>query len=410
MSLPSAPSDARERLLRGLFSSAGRADPYPWYARLRNGPSVWRSDSGAVIVSSFEGAAAVVQDPAFAVKDAKWFDVNRPGWRARPGTRLFCSSMLFADGPGHQRVRSVVSAALAPRRMRDLERRIHDLAVRQLDALADHSAHEVVDLRRHFTLSVPLQVACALIGVPPDDGEVVHSWVQPLLALLDPVVNVRSLRHCDAAAVSLAAYLSDLLDARCAQGRPDLATDVARAWSEGRLGRDEAEAALFLAAAAAFETTAVLLENAVSAVCDLPEWIPEITHRPGTAVAAVNETLRYDPPVQLFTRVVREEAVIGGLRLLPGEEVLVLLAAAQRDPARFAHPDDFDLRRPPCGVLSFGGGAHYCLGAALARLEARILLPALLRRFPRLQPAGTPTGNGRITMRGRTDFPVTLAP
>ncbi|WP_329575722.1 cytochrome P450 [Kitasatospora sp. NBC_01250] len=409
--MPTSTSLGPDSLLRRMFSPTGRTDPYPWYAQLRECAPVHRTATGTYVFSRYADAASIARDPAFAVKDAAWFDAHTPHWRSSAGMRLFGAAMLFCNGSDHLRVRKVMSAAFTPQRLHELEHLVRGITGQRLEALGRLAADgRCVDLHALLTLPLPLAVACTLTGVPAQDSGWVYELVQPLLALLDPYVDTRALERCDTAAAALRPYLSALLAERRRRPGDDLASQLARAQAAGRLTQDESEAALTLAMAAGFETTTVLLDHAISALMADPGQSAAVAEDPRAAAAAVEETLRHDPPVQLFTRIARRDTAVGDLPVKAGQEVLVLLAAAHRDPERFPEPDAFDLRRDTGQLLSFGGGAHYCLGAVLARMEARVILPALFRRFPGLRAAGPPQSNHRITMRGWTTLPVTLGP
>jgi cytochrome P450 len=390
-----------ERVLRRLFSPTGRVDPYPWLTQLREHHPVHRTANGVLVFSRYADVAAITRDPAFAVKDSGWLDEHLPAWRDHPGMRLFFSCMVFHNGQSHQRLRVAMSAAFTPARLRTLREVVLASAEHHLDALAGTAE---ADVHHQFTLPVTQATVCGLVGVSDVEGARLYELVQPILALLDPFTDSRATARADEAALELRPRLDALVAARRQRPRDDLASAVAM------LSDDEAAAALTLALAAGFDTTVTLLDNAIRALMAFPDQMAAVASDDAVADAAITETLRYDPPLQLITRVVCHETTVGGVRLEAGQEVIALLAAAHRDPERFPDPDTFVLDRPGTPLLSFGGGPHYCLGARLARLEAVLVLPALLRRFPHLTPAGRPRGNNRATVRGWTSLPVALNP
>ena len=378
-------------ILRRLFLPAGRRDPYPWLARLREHHPVHRTASGVHVFSRYADVLAITRDPAFAVKDETWFDEHVPSWRDSPGMRLFYPSMVFHNGPSHQRLRRAMSAAFVPARLAALRQMVARTTERLLDLLMPET-----DLHQEFTLAVTRTTVCALIGVPDQDGVRLYDLVQPLLALLDPVVDSRAITRADEAASELRPLLDELVADRRREPREDLASFVAV------LTDDEAAAALTLALAAGFDTTVTLLDNAIRA-------LPAQHRRTAPVDAVITETLRYDPPLQLITRVVKENTAVGGVQLSTGDEVMALIAAAHRDPEHFPDPDAFLLNRPATALLSFGGGPHYCVGAQLAKLAASVVLPALLQRFPHLTLTGPPRANDRATVRGWTSLPARLS-
>lgn len=365
------------------------------------------ADAGVHVFTRYADVAEILRDPVFAAKDPAWFDAHLPGWRDSAGMRLFGTSALFRNGQEHGRLRKAMSVAFSPARLHVLRQVVADRTDRCLGAL-DEAADggEAVDVHGGLTLPVTRATACALIGAPESDGPLLHELVEPLLRLLELVIGPREVARCDAAAYRLRPYLDRLVAERRREPRDDLASAV------GHLDDDEAAAALTLALAAGFETTATLLDTAIAALLRDPglRSSPEWTTEPGTVEAVLDEALRITPPVQMFSRIAQRDATVGGVRVAAGQEVLGLVAAAHRDPERFPAPDRFRVDRPPERLLAFGGGAHYCLGARLARLEAAIVLPALFRRFPGLRPGGLPTDSGRLSLCGWTELPVVARP
>jgi cytochrome P450 len=400
---------AADALLRRALSPDSR-DPYRWLARLRAAHPVHRTAAGTWVFSRHADVRAITRDPALAVKDAAWFDERVPGWRDHPGTRLFYSCLVFRNGADHRRLRTVMAAAFTPARLAPATGAARREAISRAGALAASADGAAADLRERFTVPVACAAICALIGVPRTDGRWLHALAQPFLALLDPLAGPRAADQADRAAADLLPYLAALVAGRRDRPRDDLATLVAA------LSDDEAASALTLALAAGFDTTATLLDTAIAALLARPAQAGAVAvsarngTRAGEAVvneAVVNEALRYDTPVALITRVARRGTVIGGTPIAAGEEVMALLAAAHRDPARFPGPDAFDPGRGTGPLLSFGGGPHYCLGAQLARQVAAQAIPELLGRCPGLALGPPPQGNERVTLRGYRTLPVT---
>ncbi|MEW2373926.1 cytochrome P450 [Streptomyces sp. NPDC006656] len=360
-------------------------------------------DQRGVVFSRFADVSMIAQHPAFEVKSADWFDTHLPGWRQSPGMRLFATSLMFHNGASHQRLRKVMAPALRPARLRELAATVRSAIERLLDRLGALPHGDVVDLHALFTLPVTLSTGCALVGLPEEDGPFVYEQVQPLLSLLDPGAGVATLVRANRAANLLRPYLERLIAERRARPADDLASLVAVG-----LDTDEAASALSLALAATFDTTTTLLDHAIAALLTAPERAAVASGQAAAVDAAISEALRLAPPVHLITRVARQEMTVGGVRVAAGQEVTALIAAAQRDPQRYPEPDAFRPGRTAGRLLAFGGGAHYCLGAQLARLEASLVLPAVLRRFPRMAAAGPPRPNGHITLRGCMELPVVL--
>ncbi|WP_331725980.1 cytochrome P450 [Streptomyces sp. NBC_01012] len=354
----------------------------------------------------YADVSVIALDDAFVVKDADWFDARLPGWRQSAGMRLFGTSLPFHNGASHQRLRKAMAPAFSPARLRSLSGVIADAVDHYLKVLDEQPRDVAVDLHALLTLPVTHSTVCALVGVPEEDGPLLHDLVQPLLGLIDPEVGPRALMGANRAALAVRPYLDKLVAERRNRPGDDLASLVA-----GSLTDDEAASALALALTAGFDTTLALLDHAISALMTSPGARADVTGgEPAAVDAVVSEALRLASPIRLITRIARRDVTVGGVRIPAGQEVMALIADAHRDPERFPDPDAFDPGRPPSRLLSFGGGPHYCLGAQLARLEASLVLPALLQRFPRVMPADLPHPNGRVNARGWTDLPCVLRP
>ncbi|WP_329021773.1 cytochrome P450 [Streptomyces sp. NBC_01423] len=366
-----------------------------------------RTPAGAdvLVFRRYADVSVIARDPAFVVKDADWFDAHTPGWRRSAGMRLFGTSLAFHNGAGHQRLRKVMAPAFGPARLRALREVIRTALDERLDVLDERPRGESVDLHALLTAPVTHSTVCALIGVPAKDGPLLHDLVEPLLGLIDPEVGLRALMGANRAAHMVRPYLDGLVAERRERPGEDLASLVA-----GSLRVDEAVSALAFTLAAGFDTTLALLDYAIGALMTSSARAAVAAGVPSAVDAAVGESLRLASPVRLITRVARCEVTVGEVRVQAGQEVMALIGDAHRDPEHFPDPDSFDPGRPPSRLLSFGGGPHYCLGAQLARLEASLVLPCLLRRFPHLAPAGAPRSNDRVNAHGWTDLPCVLRP
>ncbi|GAA5074505.1 cytochrome P450 [Streptomyces similanensis] len=362
-------------------------------------------DSDVLVFRRYADVAVIARDPAFMVKDADWFDEHLPGWRQSTGMRLFGTHMLFHNAASHQRLRRVMSPAFRPARLRALSDVLRTTVEHQLDLLEKRARGDVVDLHALLTLPVTRSTGCALVGVPEEDGPLLYELVQPLLALLDPGTGLAAVTRADRAAATLRPYLDRLVAERRATPRDDLASLVAAS-----LGDDEAAAALALALAGGFDTTVTLLDHAVNGLMTSPARKAVASGDEDAIDAAVNEALRLASPIGLITRIARREVTVGDVRVPEGQEVMAWIRDAHRDAQQFPDPDTFAPERPASRLLSFGSGPHYCLGAQLAKLEASLVLPAVLRRFPRIAPFGSPRPNDRVNVRGWTHFPVVLDP
>ena len=385
-------------LLAELTTLTGREDPYPRYDRLRAIAPLIRAEDGALVVTRYADCATVVRDGRLGhmPPDMLAF-VGLPDWAEHPALRQFFTSMLAQNPPDHTRLRRLVSSTFTARRVQSLRPAIEAMVAGLLDGLAGDT-----DFVERFAFPLPVNVIGELLGVPPADQAQFQTLVRDWSQVLD-VITPEVLARADPAATVIRDYLAGLAAERRAAPRDDLISALVAAEAGGdRLTEDELLTMAALLFGAGFETTTNLLANGLVA----------LDRNPGQAfgdpAVAVEELLRYDSPVQIVSRVAYEDVELGGTTVAAGERVVAYLGAGNRDPERFADPHRLDLARADNAPLSFGGGIHYCLGAPLARLEAQIAFPALLRRFPGLE-IGTPVRRDSLTLRGYLSLPVSAA-
>ncbi|GGT13095.1 MULTISPECIES: cytochrome P450 family protein [Streptomyces] len=380
-----------------------QADPYSFYAALRARGPVHRiaasSDAyePAWIVVGHEEARQALTHPGLA-KD----------WRERlpdvPHTAANLN-MLESDPPQHTRLRRLVAREFTARRVEALRPRVREITDGLLDAMAARPQRSA-DLVQALAYPLPMTVICELLGVPGLDRERFGHWSKA-------VVSPPSGAPDTAAHRQLGLYLGELVEAKAKEPGEDLLSALIRTRDEDgdSLSPDELIGMAFLLLVAGHETTVNLICNGVRALLAHPAQLAALRADPdGLLDGAVEEMLRHEGPVQNATyRHAREDVEIGATLIPAGSTVVVSLAAADRDPARYADPDTFDIRRAPQGHLAFGHGLHFCLGAPLARLEGRTALRGLLERFPDLAEdtgAGPPDWVRGSLMRGVTRLPV----
>ena len=395
------------------MSSEGRADPYPLYEAARALGPVAHIDGSYYLVTGYEEANAALRNPAFGKL--------RPDDPAvatlveeHASIRSFGASMLDTNPPEHTRTRRLMSAVFTPRRTAGLEPAI----AATVDGLLDEIAKEgvggsPVDFMERFAFPLPVSVICELLGVPPADRPRFRPLAHDLTASLELVADFDELASADAATLELEEYFRDLVARRRADPRDDLISALAQESDDphGGLSEDELIANLILLLVAGFETTTNLFGNGLAILFDRPATAAGLREGRLPVADFVEEVLRFDSPVQLTSRVTYgNDTRLGGVELPPSAEVMLLIGAANRDPRRYADPGTFDPLRPDNQPLSFGAGAHFCLGSALARLEAASAFPRLLARFPGLAPAAgqTPVRRDRLVLRGYHTLPVTL--
>jgi cytochrome P450 len=399
-----------QTLLLDLLDPGHRAHPYPIYRQLRERGPLQLPDSNLVVFSSFADCDEVLRHPSSCsdrLKSTTTQQAVAAGQEARP---FGAPGFLFLDPPDHTRLRKLVSKAFSPKVVRALETDITALVDALLDAVATAGRFEVI---ADLAYPLPVAVICRLLGVPIED-EPKFSWASALLAQgLDPFIafagQPQGFEERMEAGLWLRGYLRDLLRQRRADPGEDLMSGLIAVEEAGdQLTEDEIVATCNLLLIAGHETTVNLIANAVLAMLRHPAHWAQLAGDPGRASAIVEETLRYDPPVQLVGRIAGADMTVGGMTVPKGDTMMLLLAAAHRDPDVNERPDEFDPDRTTLRHLAFGLGPHFCLGAPLARLEAAVALSAVTRRFPGARLDGEPVYKPHVTLRGMASLHVAL--
>ncbi len=395
-----------------LWDAKRRADPYGFYAELRRDRPVVRATvpgRGAVwVVTRHADAAAMLKDPRFS-NDRRGTGVPSPFFGGLPmprAVRTLSSTMVGADDPAHARLRGLVGRAFTPRRVAGLEGRMRAIAAGLLDGAAPRGR---MDLIADFALPLPFTVIADLLGVPHDMRGEFRTHVGRIMA------PPRSL------ALRVAVWLPQLIrfvgffERLVAHRRrvPDdaLITALVAAEAEAdRLTPTELVAMVFLLFFAGHETTVNLIGNGTLALFDFPGEMAALRGDPSLLPGAIEELLRFTNPVEAVAmRYTREPVTMGGVTIPARATVMALISSANRDPEAFPDPDRLDLRREGRSHLALGAGAHYCLGASLARLEARVAFETLLDRFPRLRldgPRDAVAWRDPGALRGLKSLPV----
>ncbi len=377
-------------------------DPYPTYARLRAEAPLYRNEEFDFwALSRHADVLAAFRDPG---RLSNRFGVSLDPAAYGPDAHR-SMSFLAMDPPRHTRMRSLVSKAFTARRVAELERDIRALAARYLDAALDMGSFDMV---ADVAGKLPMDVISQMIGVPPADRAEVRRLADLLVHREEGVFDVPP--EGMEAALVLAGYFADMVAERRRTGRDDLTSGLLDADTDGdRLSDDEVIAFLFLIVVAGNETTTKLLANAWYWAWAFPDEKAKALADAGRAADWVEETLRFDTSSQMLLRVTTGEVDLLGTVLGDGERVLLLVGSANRDSAAFADPDRYDLDRDTTKLISFGGGRHFCLGAPLARLEARVMLEELVARVADydIDSAGARRVHS-INVRGFASLPTTV--
>ncbi|MGH9185704.1 MAG: cytochrome P450 [Acidimicrobiales bacterium] len=387
-------------------------NPYPTYAAMRENAPVHQTPFGAWFLFRYDDVQRFLRDPHMSVDERK----GRPGPMDQfiqeaigdTDTRGV-TAMLNIDAPDHTRLRRLVSKVFTPRAIERLRARVQEIVDGELDAAGQRGEF---DLIKDLAFPLPFTVISELLGMPDIDHDQLRSWSGMLVRTLEPQFDVEVIMAIAAAGEAMGDYAREVIAAKRSHPADDLLSALIAAEDEGDvLSDDELVDNVLLLYIAGHETTVNLIGNGTLALLNHREQLDRWRNDPELDKAAVDELLRYDPPVQMSRRVTLQDVEVGGVSIEAGSFVALSLASANRDPAHWGDAaDTLDLGRANAAEhVSFGGGSHYCLGASLAKLEAQVALGTMVRRFPRLELAGDPQWNGRINLRGMDHLPLAVS-
>jgi cytochrome P450 len=369
-------------LLRQVFDYANRANPYPLWAKLRQTPVSWQEDgpdeAGTWVVSTYREIVALLHDPRLS---SDFRNCTQTGGCTRAPNALY--TFISLDPPEHDRLRRLAMRYFGPperpKYLEQLRPEILRIATNLLDQLQGQRQIDFVD---GFAYPLPVTVICRILGVPVEDEPRFHRWVKALVESFGKPTEAQRLQR-EQAGHELNQYMAELIDRHRRQPGDDLLSKMATDTGPGGPMPDPyliATSTLLLIAG--HETTVNLLSNGMLTLMRYPDVLNRLRDKPDLLPAAVEEMLRYEPPVQLLpNRTTLDEIPLAGTTIPRGVVVTLALAAGNRDPGRFAEPDRFDPERSNNAHLGFGSGIHNCFGAPLARAEAQIAFAELLRRL-----------------------------
>jgi cytochrome P450 len=370
-----------------ITSPAFKADPYPFYARMRAEAPVHRmtlpDKREAWLVVRYAEVAAVLKDERFVKDRFKTPDLAaKQPWIPKTFLPL-THNMLEQDPPEHTRLRALVHKVFTPRLVEEMRRRVQSLTDQFLDAQI-RAGH--MDLIRDYALPLPSTIIAEMLGVPAEDRHRFHRWTNSMI-IAD--TSKLSLLRTMPPVLALLRYVRKLVKKRRAASRDDLSSALVRAEEAGdHLSEDELVAMIVLLLIAGHETTVNLIGNGTLALLEHPEQMDQLRKNPAMIQSAVEEMLRYDGPLTMATeRFAGEDVSVAGVAIPCNALVFAVLGSANRDDQQFPHPDKLDLARADNKHVAFGLGIHYCLGAPLARLEGQIAINTLLQRAPALRLA-----------------------
>jgi cytochrome P450 len=400
-----------QALLLQLLDPANRADPYTVYTQFRDSGPLRVPEANLTVFSAYSDCDEVLRHPSSSVDRGKSTVAQRmfaDGANVRPqGPPMF----LFLDPPDHTRLRKLVSKAFMPRVVTELQPEIAGLVEGLLDRIAEQGSFDVIS---DLAYPLPVAVICWLLGVPLDDEPEFGRASAMLAQALDPFFVITGepadgMQQRIRAAQWLRDYLHALIGQRRSQPRDDLLSRLIAVEESGdQLTEDEIVSTCTLLLIAGHETTVNLIANAILAMLRDPAQWAALGGDADRAPAVIEETLRFDPPVQLVARIAAHDIMIGDTPVANGDTMLLLLAAAQHDSEEFELPEVFNPDREVFRHLAFGRGLHYCLGAPLARLEAAVALAAVTARFPQARLDGEPVYKPNVTLRGLSSLTVAV--
>ena len=380
-------------------------DPYPTYRALQRADPVHRCADGSWFLTRHADLHRVYRDPRLFSSDKK--QLFKPLFGDSPLYEHHTTSLVFNDPPLHTHVRKAIGDALSPRMITAMEPGLRALVERLLTEL---EARLEFDLVEDFASVIPVEVIGNLLRIPHADRGRLRRWAGAILGALEFNLPAEKRELGNTCVTEFVDYLRDFVAERrknLTDDADDILSRLIRWESEDfRLSGQELYHQCIFLLNAGHETTTNLIGNGVHALLTHADELSRLRAEPGLVNSAVEEFLRYESPVQLGNRVATEDTVIGDVSIPTGAALTLCIGAANRDPGVYPDPDRLDLSRNPRDHLAFGGGIHTCAGLNVARLEARIAIPALLDRFPRLRLNGPPVRDRRARFRGFLSIPV----
>jgi cytochrome P450 len=396
------------------LSDAFAADPYPAYAALREREGLhYYPDFDIWLVSRFAEVLAIAMDKRMVrsldglISPEEIAAQKRAGnWHDMPHHSRFVQfSMLDSDGPVHDRLRAQVFKLFTPVMVDGLRGGIQATVERLVDELADKRE---IDFTEDLAAKVPGHIIGRLLGVPDRDCPKLRTWSEDIVQYFDIDRSDARKVLAETATTEFYEYLSELKTEKQRRPQPDLISALIEAEKAGHLSEDEFISTCMLILMAGHGSTIDVLGSGMHALLRFPEQMARLRAEPGLIQTAVPEMFRFESPLPFFHRYATEETVVAGTSFPRGTKFGLLYGAANRDPAQFDRPDLFDVARHPNRHLAFGGGAHFCLGNHLARLDMEIIFSTLLRRFAKIELIEAPTYKSGLSVRGPRSLRLAL--
>ncbi|MGW8883836.1 cytochrome P450 [Streptomyces sp. NPDC055749] len=409
---PSYDRRASASLFSRLRTSRGQADPFPIYEELLSRGEVFPAPWGGSVVTSFAVCDQILRSRDWLEPDKRWRERQGSGtrWNA-PSSREMSNTLAALNAPEHSRARRA-AGTFDRATVERIGRNVTSTTDRLLDSLSERLRDGEADFASLVGDELPVATIGDWLGLPAADWPRLRELTHDQVFTQELLPSASQLAGSDAATAELRAYFVDLVRERRARPGEDPVSRWIETWDAMEADRDQADEAVYLlvlfVVLAALETTSTLLTTMTLLLVESPERWDLVADNPDLIPAFVEETLRYDPPTHVISRVAAEDCFLNGMEIRKDEMVHLMVGAAHRDPARHKDPDRFDVLRKPAH-LAFSGGIHYCLGAPLARLEAQTLLRQLVRRLPRLTLVRRPTMAPRVAFRRLLNLDVAVA-
>jgi cytochrome P450 len=372
------------------------ADPYPALAEIRSmGKPIWHEGLGIYLAATHRDASEVLRSKSLG----RIYVEREPQEEWQSFNLLHSESILESEPPKHTRIRGLISKAFNRGRIEAMRPKVQEIVDELLDAL---KAGETFDLISQYSEPLPVKIIAELLGFPSSDEHLLRPWSQAIVKMYEVSPSESAQKEARLAASEFSQFIHELMILRKVNPGTDLISELAQVEDSGeRLSTQELIATCVLLLNAGHEASVNGFGNGIVALLQSPRERALLFESPEErADTAIEEFLRFDSPLQLFERTAKEDVEISGVQIRQGERIASLLGAANRDETVFHSPNSMNIRRDPNPHISFGGGIHFCIGAPLARLELSVALPALIKRFPKLELSSEPKRRDSFTLRG----------
>jgi cytochrome P450 len=401
-------TDPQTEVLYNPLDPSAHADPYPQYRRLRELDPVHRSPYGFYVLTRYSDIMFLTRSHDVSSEfhtDASW--AKRRGGPDSTIVNSTRSWMLMIDGMAHRRIRGVVNHVFTGRAIERLRGRVDSL-IKEL--LADLEPGVTIDLINELALPLPVIVICELLGLPAEDRDQCRRWTEAIGHVVDPVITGDMSGAMNDAAAEFRAYIGAQLAQRRAKPGEDVLSLLATTrLQDGALTDREIIDNVLLLFAAGHETTVNLIGNGTLALLQNPDQVAKALSAGGITDSGVDELVRYDAPVQLVARLATADILLQDTVIEEGSKMMLLLGAANRDPERYADPDTLRLDRADVKPASFGGGAHYCIGALLGKMEAGLAFNHLFSNHRLELATDELQWRPNVNFRGLRSLPLTVS-